>query len=602
MRDATDGLAVAHVAEFSKGYTGFIVAAELEDCATPSMLSTQLPLPPPEHREEIARLSKEIQPWVVRAEVAGSVDAAAAHLEEVAQKLEALCGPACTLDARATRANLFVDAFGRQGDLSRRDQAVREYERVIGIADAARNDQASALMEAELANLELLAANPTAAEAAITRGTAALVRSGDSIGAREELGDVRMVLERDRGHLEPALALGAELVALHQRYDPLDVGWARSKRIPILSRLERHAEAIAEARALVELIAGEFGEIHTKTAWARGSLERALARSGDLDGAIRELDQIVAIHMRIDPSAGAVQTPGIAYPIGTTRARQCMYATQLGRTELAARACMAAVRGEQSTDQGPLTGAEWRLLGQFALNNGGVELARVAFADANPIGGEAFPGEVYDLRAYVDFQIGDLSNMERHALHVPPNPPDATLTAQLFRLSPWFLAIADANAGNRTTATSMIGKHPNAAPTVAIYIQESDGWLLAALGRWADAKRVLEKARALPAWVDDYNLAEVDAWLGYVDVQAGDASAAIQPLEESLNGLEPACNGFHYFAPMAELALAQALWVTGGDKLRAHRLAEQARDGYARLGALKEPERQQAIRWLADHR
>lgn len=50
---------------------------------------------------------------------------------------------------------------------------------------------------------------------------------------------------------------------------------------------------------------------------------------------------------------------------------------------------------------------------------------------------------------------------------------------------------------------------------------------------------------------------------------------------------------------MAQFALARALWDTGGDKVRARKLAEQARDGFARLGQFREPERQQVIRWLA---
>ena len=52
---------------------------------------------------------------------------------------------------------------------------------------------------------------------------------------------------------------------------------------------------------------------------------------------------------------------------------------------------------------------------------------------------------------------------------------------------------------------------------------------------------------------------------------------------------------------MAQLALARALWDTGGDRVQARVLAGRARDGYARLGQHRETERQAAIRWLETH-
>jgi hypothetical protein len=43
------------------------------------------------------------------------------------------------------------------------------------------------------------------------------------------------------------------------------------------------------------------------------------------------------------------------------------------------------------------------------------------------------------------------------------------------------------------------------------------------------------------------------------------------------------------------------LWDSNVDRSRARLLALRARDGFARLGALREPQRQQAVRWLEIH-
>ena len=49
----------------------------------------------------------------------------------------------------------------------------------------------------------------------------------------------------------------------------------------------------------------------------------------------------------------------------------------------------------------------------------------------------------------------------------------------------------------------------------------------------------------------------------------------------------------------AQRYLAEALWVTGGDRVRARTLATQARDGYLALEATADAE--QTAAWLAAH-
>ena len=94
---------------------------------------------------------------------------------------------------------------------------------------------------------------------------------------------------------------------------------------------------------------------------------------------------------------------------------------------------------------------------------------------------------------------------------------------------------------------------------------------------------------------------EVGSWLGRAQLAAGQSAQAIDTLEHSLWTAHQSCDGFDYYVPLAEIALAQALWDTGGDKARAGRLAAHARDGFTRVGRGREPDRDRAIAWLAAH-
>ena len=65
--------------------------------------------------------------------------------------------------------------------------------------------------------------------------------------------------------------------------------------------------------------------------------------------------------------------------------------------------------------------------------------------------------------------------------------------------------------------------------------------------------------------------------------------------------------GFSYTTPVAQLALAELLWVRNSkdshadaDRTRARRLAERARDGFTELGPFETAHRDAAIKWLDD--
>ena len=168
------------------------------------------------------------------------------------------------------------------------------------------------------------------------------------------------------------------------------------------------------------------------------------------------------------------------------------------------------------------------------------------------------------------------------------------------RFSRWLAVLGEAKSGHTAKLDDRLAalEADYKGGTAAAYT----GIVLASLGRWHDARVKLEAARAVPnVWARraEGDLAEVDAWLGLARIEDGDAAHARQPLEESLGVLPDWANGFSYMTPAAELALARLLATT--DRPRAHLLGERARDGFARLGSFREPERQQAIRWLADH-
>lgn len=168
------------------------------------------------------------------------------------------------------------------------------------------------------------------------------------------------------------------------------------------------------------------------------------------------------------------------------------------------------------------------------------------------------------------------------------------------RFSRWLALLADAKAGHTTKLDDRLAalEADYHGGTAAAYT----GIVLASLGRWHEARVKLEAARAVAnVWARraECDLAEVDAWLGIAWIEDGDAAHARQPLEESLAVLPDWVNGFSYMTPVAELALAQLPDIA--DHPRARLLVERARDGFARLGKFREPQRQQAIRWLAEH-
>jgi tetratricopeptide (TPR) repeat protein len=110
------------------------------------------------------------------------------------------------------------------------------------------------------------------------------------------------------------------------------------------------------------------------------------------------------------------------------------------------------------------------------------------------------------------------------------------------------------------------------------------GEILNALGRSRDARASFEKARII--WerelgLDNRNLAYALTGIGISYLADGDGSNAIVPLERAFKIREAEETDPSRRAE-TRFALARALWDSGRDRPRAHALAEEARESYAR--------------------
>jgi hypothetical protein len=193
-------------------------------------------------------------------------------------------------------------------------------------------------------------------------------------------------------------------------------------------------------------------------------------------------------------------------------------------------------------------------------------------------------------RAIAAFYVGDLATL-RIAVSRLPAQGDAGRQAAF---------MIDLVEGRPDQARVKLASWKPGNPNVLAYTR---GLLALASRDWAMAITELERAQATlaPQQRRTADEGENFALIGLAHVEAGEPRLALRPLEHALDITWACCQGFHYFTPIAQLALARALWATGGDRTRARKLADHARDGFARLGPGRERDRLAAIRWLAEH-
>ena len=228
------------------------------------------------------------------------------------------------------------------------------------------------------------------------------------------------------------------------------------------------------------------------------------------------------------------------------------------------------------------------------------DLARLVIeqAEASPLDANQRE-QVADLRAALAFERGDDAGVIAAARGVPAD--HAT------RGAPWLLAIVDARQGRTAGALQRLTRLRAGLPkdpAARIGGDISDGIALVALGRWPEAiaqlTNALEVLHTLGA--TGTPIGEVSTWLGVAQLGAGDVAAAKQSLDVAIDKAwdDAGAAGIVYFCPIAQFALAQALWQLDQDKPRAKQLAVAAREGFKLQGPTRDPERAKVEAWLAD--
>jgi hypothetical protein len=122
-------------------------------------------------------------------------------------------------------------------------------------------------------------------------------------------------------------------------------------------------------------------------------------------------------------------------------------------------------------------------------------------------------------------------------------------------------------------------------------------------GELSEAQTLLRRALAIREATQGPEHSDVaSTLLTMVEVALGrhDSTAACEHAERAVAILE-ASEGSPAHLARARSVLARALWLDQGQRARARRLAEQAREAYAVLGELHREELAELDVWLAEH-
>src|SRR5262249_38177113 len=137
---------------------------------------------------------------------------------------------------------------------------------------------------------------------------------------------------------------------------------------------------------------------------------------------------------------------------------------------------------------------------------------------------------------------------------------------------------AAAFARSRTISEHLFGPdHPMVAQALRkLAFSELDRNPVAARDSFARAIDILERASKRK---DDPDLIPLLVGLADAQLATGDTATAVATYERSF-ALWGDTRTYEHLRPDAQFGLARALWLSGGDKARARKLAEDARDGY----------------------
>jgi serine/threonine-protein kinase len=597
MQGFTDSVAAAEVVPFSEGFNGEPWFPALADCEAIPVLRAQPPAPPPAIRAQVDRLVGQVHR--ARADARAALNAgrvervanALAMLRETAKQLDALGAPAAVEAWFWLSSYLLTQSRFDRSLLPEAEQAVAS---TIKRAIDTRNDPG--LPFAYLAEVQLGRARGDTAkvDAAFERWAVANERAGQPKRAVLEYWRRQAEVDLDRGRLDAAGADIAKLAAAAPAVSRSAM-WTADELRSVLDEKSGHfSEAVKDRHAILDQTIATWGPEHPMTRAARRTLANVLALAGDAKAARDELRAVLAA----DESAG--QPPR---ELASVWSELLVRSLELGDTT-------AADDAIAHVDKLDPDGTWPNAVVDQAMVQGRVEAVSYVLAHADVALARAAPndrGQIEESRAYLAFMLGDYDAitgpatraMELHKQVGTPSNGEA------------FLAVAEVRRGHVAEALAHVPFHVTAPPELneqqraGVRAGESldAGFVQHEARQWKQAAQSTRAAvdTLRGAKVHDWNLAEAEAFLGDSLERAGEPQGAIEPLEDSLEITKDCCAGFHYFAPMAEFALARALVATSGDKARAHHLAEAARDHYARIGPHRDDEREAVIRWLAEH-
>ncbi|HTL37632.1 MAG TPA: serine/threonine-protein kinase [Kofleriaceae bacterium] len=581
LRGYTSSVMAIDVTAFSEGYIGADRLPALPDCESVAVLRVQSPSPPPVLRELVGELVSRVH--------TGRADERTGHnalrpalvvqglreLEISALALDVLHVPEAAM-AWYWYAEMMLDLVGNRVDPLPPEQRIEVATRALTTARQRatdlRNDvvlAAIAVSESHLARTVAerspgpegdakVAAALTAAEAAITRAGNPLRERGGLAGQRASVA----LAKRDAAAAERELAVELDVMRV---LEPYMCSWLPDEHAALVAQAKGDlAGMVARRRAALAGALELFGPLHTETLDVRQHLIGGLVDAGQPAAARDELRE--TLRAKLARGADAASFAETRFDIAVT-------SLQLGEQD----AAIDALREIAPDDFKTLLDVM-----NISLNAGALDVVAWAMLHMS----RDAPPSVGAVRAYVAFMRGDLGALREAA----------TPIADKDGLASVMLRYAEALEGRPLTT----GSPADLAPF-------DRGLQAMVKRRWRDAAMAFHDAaelnRKMAAGHSEaiWNVAESLAWEGYALVEANDAKLAIPRLEEAIADTEQCCKGFHYYAPFAQLALARALWDTGGDKEHARKLAELARDNFARVGPGRDPERQKAIEWLAAH-
>jgi tetratricopeptide (TPR) repeat protein/predicted Ser/Thr protein kinase len=552
-----------------------------EDCDSVAILRAQGPTAPPGRLDEITRAWADFDRahWAVMVARSGDQPLAVPQNAELAalETLVTLEAPGATAAFTLHVSELLPPA---RHDPSSRAAIRSLLQRAIRYAEAHHEDVHLPLVLVQLITLERMdGADRSKLDALFERADAALVRAGNPSRSAAELALAHADFDAAQHRFPEAfVAYDRAIAASNPRWLHLR-NYALIGASTVRAQYGDRVGAVERARELVTAVATRFGDDFWMTAEKRIELARRLMLTDDARGALAQLDAAIATYSR---------RFGTHENLDSARLYQIACLVRLGDEAQAEKIADHVIAGTATVES-------WLALARRGRRSGLLEIMPLALARAEQLQ-PTVPQhhEIDELRVEHAFMRGDVSAMGA-----------AVRTA-----APWAAAYADARAGRKRDAIaaleSLQARADSTDPLSRATTLAREGMVWFALERWPDSIAKLDAARTtyVDARYTQIPRDETDAWLGAARVRAGDYQAAIPILDESLEiaaSSDWELDGWSYTTPMAQLALARALWETGGDRQRARLLAEAARDGYQRLGPFREPERQQAIDWLAKH-